>query len=58
MCVYYVIESFKYFIFLSFAFYSICKLRLEMEFLSYEIQFQEIELVEGTVSLDAIENES
>ena len=29
-----------------------------MEFLSYEIQFQEIELVEGTVSLDAIENES
>lgn len=29
-----------------------------MKFLSYEIQFQEIELVEGTVSLDAIENES
>lgn len=28
------------------------------EILIYEIQFQEIELVEGTVSLDAIENES
>lgn len=29
-----------------------------MEFLSDEIKFQEIELAEDTVSLDAIENES
>lgn len=29
-----------------------------MEFLSDEIKLQEIELAEGTVSLDAIENES
>ena len=29
-----------------------------MEFLSDEIKFQEIELAEGTVSLDAIQNES
>ena len=29
-----------------------------MEFLSDEIKFQEIELAEGTVSLDAKENES